>query len=99
MTYIVVEYKNINTNENINKNKQPLKIVYKDDDIFKAKNYAYNHAIKIYGDYVEDLKDINNEYIKNHFWNVECIAEYSDWSVDMFGNSDNIVYAVVEINL
>lgn len=92
MTYIVVEY----TNENI---KQPLKIIYKDDDVLKAKKYAHDKAVKIYGNYVEDLKDIDIPYIKNNFWNVESIAEYSDWSVDMCGNSDNLVYSVLEINL
>ena len=47
--------------------------------------------------YVEDLKDINIPYIKNNFWNLENIAEYSDWSVDICGNSDNIVYSVIKL--
>jgi hypothetical protein len=92
MVYIVIEYTNYNK-------KQPLKVVYKDKDILKAKKYAYDQAFNVYGNYVEDLKDINIPYIKNHFWNVESIVEYSDWSVDILGHSNNIVYAVIEIEI
>jgi hypothetical protein len=92
MVYIVVEYMNENK-------KQPLKIVYKDEDILKAKKYAYDKAFSIYGNYIEDLKCVNIPYIKNNFWNIESLYEYSDWSVDMLGHSDNIVYAVIEIKI
>jgi hypothetical protein len=84
MVYIVIEYTNYNK-------KQPLKVVYKDKDILKAKKYAYDQAFNVYGNYIP--------YIKNHFWNVESIVEYSDWSVDILGHSNNIVYAVIEIEI
>jgi hypothetical protein len=90
MVYLIVKYENTNKI-------QPLNIVYISEEESIAKEKAYDLAFKLYGKYVEDLKDINKKYITNNFWNVKSIADYSDWSINLDGTFDNIVFSVIEI--
>jgi hypothetical protein len=89
--YIVVKYENVINLE------QPFEIMFKTYDLEEAKNYAYNQAVQIYGsEYVDDFKEIKLDYIKKHSF-FQGIVEYSDWSVDLKGNSDNLVFSVFKI--
>ena len=88
--HIVVKYENTNKI-------QPLNIVYISEEESIAKEKAYNLALTLYGNYVEDLKTIRKKYITNNFWHVKSIADYSDWSINLDGTFDNIVFSVIEI--
>ena len=88
--YLVIKYENT-------RKKQPLNIVYISEDMNIAKQKAYDLAFNLYGNYVDDYKDVKIEYITQNFWNVESLFEYSDWSINLDGSFDNVVFSVVEI--
>ena len=90
MNYLVIQYNNTNQ-------KQPLNIVFISKDMNTAKKKAYDLAFNIYGNYVEDFKDVKIEYITQNFWNVKSLFEYSDWSINLDGSFDNVVFSVIEI--
>jgi hypothetical protein len=89
--YLVVKYENKSV-------LQPLDIVFKSKDLNIAKKKAYDLSREIYGLYVEDFKNINDSKITQNFWNVKSLYDYSDWSVNLDGTFDNIVFSVVEIS-
>jgi len=89
--FLVVKYENKSV-------LQPLNIVFKSEDLNIAKKKAYDLAREIYGLYVEDFKNINDSTITQNFWNVKSLYDYSDWSVNLDGTFDNIVFSVVEIS-
>ena len=89
--YLVVKYENKSV-------LQPLDIVFKSKDLNIAKKKAYDLSREIYGLYVEDFKNINDSTITKNFWNVKSLYDYSDWSVNLDGTFDNIVFSVVEIS-
>lgn len=62
-----------------------------------SKQKAHDLAYNLYGNYVQDFKDVKIDYITQNFWNVESLFDYSDWSVHLDGSFDNIVFSVVEI--
>lgn len=90
MHYLVIKYENT-------KEKQPLNIVFISEDLNIAKQKAYDLAFNMYGNYVEDFKDVKIEYITQNFWNVKSLFDYSDWSINLDGSFDNVVFSVVEI--
>ena len=71
---------------------QPLDIVFKSKDLNIAKKKAYDLSR------VEDFKNINDSKITQNFWNVKSLYDYSDWSINLDGTFDNIVFSVVEIS-
>jgi len=90
--YLVVKYENKSV-------LQPLDIVFKSEDLNIAKKKACDLAREIYGLYVKDFKNIKNDStITKNFWNVKSLYDYSDWSVNLDGTFDNIVFSVVEIS-
>ena len=89
--YLVVKYENKSV-------LQPLDIVFKSKDLNIAKKKAYDLSCEIYGLYVEDFKNINDSKITQNFWNVKSLYDYSDWSINLDGTFDNIVFSVVEIS-
>ena len=88
--YLVIKYENT-------RKKQPLNIVYISEDLNISEQKAYDLAFNIYGNYVQDFKDVKIDYITQNFWNVKSLFDYSDWSVHLDGSFDNIVFSVVEI--
>ena len=89
--YVVVKYENKSV-------LQPLDIVFKSSDLNIAKKKAYTLARDIYGSYVEDYKNISDSNITRNFWNVKTLYDYSDWSINLDGTFDNIVFSVLEIS-
>ena len=92
--YLIISYENINKEQNLN-----IKFIFKNKD--QAIKKAYNLATEVYGkNYVSDF---NREklpiYITQNFWNIKTIVQYSDWCIDLEGNMDNLVFAVVETRL
>jgi len=88
--YLVIKYENT-------RKKQPLNIVYISEDLNISKQKARDLAYNMYGNYVQDFKDVKIDYITQNFWNVKSLFDYSDWSVHLDGSFDNIVFSVVEI--
>jgi hypothetical protein len=92
--FMVIRYENI-------KKEQPLNIEYilknKDNAIEKA----YDLATKFYGkEYISDFnKEKPSIYITQNFWNIKTIVQYSDWCIDLEGNMENLVFAVIETKL
>jgi len=94
MTFLIISYENINKEQNLN-----IKFIFKNKD--QAIKKAYNLATEVYGkNYVSDFnKEKLPIYITQNFWNIKTIVQYSDWCIDLEGNMDNLVFAVVETRL
>lgn len=92
--YLIISYENINKEQNLN-----IKFIFKNKD--QAIKKAYNLATEVYGkNYVSDFnKEKLPIYITQNFWNIKTIVQYSDWCIDLEGNMDNLVFAVVETRL
>lgn len=92
--YLIIKYENYNIE---GAELQPLNILF----IFKNKEdaikKAYDLAKEVYGGYISDFDNEKYpKYITQNFWKVKTIAQYSDWSITMKGEMDNVVFAVVE---
>ena len=92
--YLIISYENINKEQNLN-----IKYIFKNKN--QAIEKAYDLATKIYDkDYISDFnKEKPPIYITQNFWNIKTLVQYSDWCIDLEGNMDNLVFAVVETKL
>jgi hypothetical protein len=86
--YVIIKYIN-------NYDKKDFFISFLTQNISSALKKAYNMSFYEYGEFTEDIYNIN--YSGTRCWDLKSLAEYSDWTSNIDGVYNNIVFAVIQI--